>query len=87
MGSANHDDVEFGEPDRFDVEREEVRRHLSFGFGRHYCVGAGLARLQLRIVLDELTTTMPSLRLVPDAERRHLANISFCGPRTLWLQS
>ncbi|MGI9595434.1 MAG: cytochrome P450, partial [Acidimicrobiales bacterium] len=86
IGSANRDDTEFADPDRFQVEREEVRRHMGFGFGAHYCVGAGLARLQLKVVLEELISTAPDLELVPGGEQRHIDNVSFCGPRTLWLQ-
>jgi len=84
-GSANRDDRQFPDADRFNVEREGVRRHLGLGFGEHFCVGAGLARLQLKIVLEEITAMMPDLQLVPDAEQRYINNTSFCGPRSLWL--
>lgn len=85
-GSANRDADEFADPDKFIVGRPEARRHLGLGFGAHFCVGAGLARLQLKIVLEEITARMPGLQLVPDAETRHINNFSFCGPRSLWLQ-
>ncbi len=84
-GSANRDADQFPDPDRFDVDREGLRKHLGLGFGAHFCVGAGLARLQLKIVLEELTALMPNLQLVPDAEQRYIDNVSFCGPRSLWL--
>ncbi len=87
FGSANRDDRQFPDPDRFDVERPDVRRHLGLGFGEHFCVGAGLARLQLKIVLEELTTALPNLDIVPGSPVRTIDNASFCGPRSLWLEA
>ena len=52
-GSANRDERHFPDPDRFDVRRP-IDRHLSFGHGLHFCLGAALARLEARVVLDEL---------------------------------
>ena len=63
LGSANHDEKVFPEPDRIDLERENASRHLSFGLGIHFCLGAPLARLEGRVVLEELTGACPSLRL------------------------
>ena len=58
MGSANRDERKFDDPDRFDVTRE-VRGHLSFGFGLHFCLGAALARLEGRIALEEVLKRFP----------------------------
>lgn len=85
-GGANRDVAEFEDPDHFTIGRDNARRHLGFGFGEHFCVGAGLARLQLRVVLQELTAAMPDLALVDGAERRFINNAFFCAPRTLWLE-
>lgn len=52
--SANRDEAVFSHPDRFDVHRPNARRHLSFGFGIHRCVGARLAELQLYILYEEM---------------------------------
>ena len=51
MGSANRDPSAFDSPDTFDIERENARTHLSFGFGIHYCLGNLLAKLQGRVAL------------------------------------
>lgn len=57
-GSAGRDERQYPDADRFDVERK-FDRHMSFGYGVHFCLGANLARLEGRIVLDETLTHMP----------------------------
>jgi cytochrome P450 len=52
-GSANRDDRQFPDGDRFDIHRE-IGHHVSFGYGLHFCLGAALARLEGRIALDEV---------------------------------
>jgi cytochrome P450 len=58
FGAANRDEREFVDPDRLDVERG-VDRHLAFGYGAHYCIGAALARLMGRVVFEEVTMRLP----------------------------
>jgi cytochrome P450 len=53
LGSANHDERVFAEPERFDIGRGE-NRHLAFGFGTHYCLGANLARLEAQVAVGAL---------------------------------
>jgi cytochrome P450 len=60
--SANHDPAVFAEPDTFDITRS-ANGHLSFGHGAHYCIGAGLARLELQAVFSALPRRFPTLRL------------------------
>jgi cytochrome P450 len=58
-GSAGRDDRQYPDPERFDVERE-VGRHVSFGYGTHFCLGAALARLEGRVALEEVLARFPS---------------------------
>ena len=60
--SANRDERAFAEPFRFDVARDP-NPHLGFGFGPHYCLGANLARLEIRVMLEELLPRVASLEL------------------------
>ncbi|MEQ3549759.1 cytochrome P450 [Pseudonocardia nematodicida] len=67
-GSANRDPEVFDSPDEFRVDRPNVQKHLAFGAGVHRCVGAPLARLEMRVVLEEVLRRMPAARLTdPDA--------------------
>jgi cytochrome P450 family 144 len=54
FGSANRDPTQFDHPDDVDLNRGSPRRHLAFGHGIHYCVGAALARIEARAVLTTL---------------------------------
>ena len=60
--------------------------HLSFGFGPHYCLGAPLARLEARVVLEELTSALPSLRLTPDQVFAFSPIIGFRGPAAVHVE-
>ena len=67
--SGNRDDAAITEPDRFIVDRERPRQHLSFGFGIHRCVGNRLAELQLKILWEELIARFPVIEVVGEPTR------------------
>ena len=67
--SANRDERVFTDPERFDVSRPH-NLHVAFGFGTHFCLGASLARLEIRVMFEELLRRIPDLRLAPGAKPR-----------------
>lgn len=82
LGSANRDESRFANPDAFDLDRRD-ERHLSFGFGRHFCLGSHLARLEARTALGALLDRLPRLRIDPDAPPPAITGLAFRSPRTL----
>jgi cytochrome P450 family 142 subfamily A polypeptide 1 len=66
-GAANSDEREFTEPRRFDVSRQH-NHHVAFGLGTHFCLGANLARLELRVLFTELLRRLPGMRLAAGFE-------------------
>jgi cytochrome P450 len=59
VGSANHDERVFPDPDRFDARRDRTSAHIAFGYGVHTCIGNVLARLEARVVFEELFKRIP----------------------------
>ena len=82
LGAGNRDPAQFEHPDVVDLDRANARNHLSFGFGAHYCLGAPLARLELGVFLELLTSRLPALELVP-MEYAYSPNTSHRGPTAL----
>ena len=76
--SANRDAAVFADPFRFDIGRTP-NDHLAFGFGAHFCLGASLARLELRVFFEEALRRMPELVLLSDAPPRIRASNFICG--------
>jgi cytochrome P450 PksS len=69
LASANRDERQFADPDTLDITREP-NKHLTFGLGLHFCLGAPLARLEAQIAITTLLRRLPDLRLTaPDAPR------------------
>jgi len=78
LGSANRDERVFSRPTEFDIHRskEELAQILSFGTGRHFCLGANLARLEARVVLAELVRRVASVEVHAErAVRVHSVNV------------
>jgi len=88
LGAANRDPSQFSDPDTFDITRGErdqaADRHLSFGFGIHYCLGAPLARLEGEIALRSFTQRFPNARLL-DERPQYRAQITLRGLERLRL--
>ena len=86
FAAANRQPDVFPEPDVFDIHRPNAARHISFGKGIHYCLGANLAKLEAQIVVAALAARIPSLRLVEEQELTYFPNITFRGPDALLVE-
>ena len=72
--SANRDEHQFPDPDRFDIHRRGS--HLSFGQGLHFCLGSALARLEARVAFEEVLKRWPDWEVdYANAERAHTASV------------
>jgi cytochrome P450 family 142 subfamily A polypeptide 1 len=80
--SANRDAEVFEDPDHLDVTRSP-NPHLAFGFGPHFCLGASLARVELRVMFDEVLRRLPDLRLAEGAELPYRASNFITGPEAM----
>jgi cytochrome P450 len=69
LGGANHDPAAFAEPERFDVTRSNAKEHIAFSAGRHYCLGAALARTEGEIALRRFFERYPQARITGGARR------------------
>ena len=82
FASANRDAGYFADPNHFDIRRSDAGRHVAFGHGNHFCLGAGLARLEGRIAIELLASQLPTLCLDPDPIS-YRPNAAFRGPVSL----
>jgi cytochrome P450 len=82
IGAANHDENQFANAETFDIGRSP-NRHLGFGQGIHYCLGAPLARLEARIAFEEMARRFASISRVDDAELQRLPSLIVFGIKQL----
>jgi cytochrome P450 family 142 subfamily A polypeptide 1 len=80
-GSANRDPAHFADPERYDVTRTP-NNHIAFGFGTHFCLGAALARMEIRLFFTELVRRVRSMRLVPGTVPVEMPNAFVYGLRS-----
>ena len=83
--SANRDPAHFVDPEDFDVTRSP-NHHLAFGFGTHFCLGAALARLEIRVFFEEFVSRVADLRLVPGTTPVEMPNSFVYGLREAHLE-
>ncbi len=76
--SANRDEEVFADAERFDITRTP-NEHIAFGYGEHFCLGAHLARLELRVMVEELLRRLPDIELAGPVQRLH--SIQLFGPK------
>jgi cytochrome P450 len=86
LAAGNRDAELFAAAERFDIDRVNAKEHVSFGSGPHFCLGAPLARLELKVILEKLTRRIPSLRLVPSQPLKAIETIQFRGPTSLLVE-
>lgn len=82
IGSANRDERQFQRPEQFDLDRTP-NRHLAFGHGIHFCLGAPLARLEARIALQGILDRLPGLTLTPGARLERMDSTIVYGVKEL----
>jgi len=86
LASGNRDETVFPDGERLDIDRDNARDHLSFGHGPHFCLGAPLARLEMRIILEELTRRLPHLRLADGDAPDLFRTFTFRGLKRLTVE-
>ena len=86
LASGNRDETVFPDGGTMDIDRENARDHLTFGHGAHFCLGAPLARLEMKIMLEELVRRLPDMRLADDGPPDVFRTFSFRGLKHLTVE-
>jgi cytochrome P450 family 142 subfamily A polypeptide 1 len=81
--AANRDPNVFDDPYKFDIQRNFKRPAVSFGYGKHFCIGASLARLEIRIFLEEVLKRLPDMNMHPEKEPVQSPSCFIRGLKTL----
>jgi cytochrome P450 len=82
LGSANHDESRWTDPERFDIFRPP-QQNLAFAFGAHLCLGMHLARMETTVLLNAVLDRLPGLRLDPDADPPAITGMTFRAPAAI----
>jgi cytochrome P450 len=82
LGSANHDDARWDEPERFDIFREQ-QPHIAFATGPHMCLGMHLARMETTVVVNAVLDRLADVRIDPDAAAPFITGQTFRAPSAL----
>ncbi|MCI2810985.1 cytochrome P450 [Eoetvoesiella caeni] len=80
------DDAKFENPEVFDITRSNAKEHLSFGHGRHMCLGNPLARLEVHIGMEEILRRIPGIRIVKDQELTYLPTLTVTALESLMVE-
>jgi cytochrome P450 len=86
LSAGQRDEAMFPEPETFDPERRNAKRHFAFGYASHFCLGAPLARVQMRIVLEELARRLPHMRLVDGQRIEYTPTANSHTPKALLVE-
>jgi len=82
IAAANRDPRHFRDPDRFDIHRRE-QGHITFGWGRHLCLGQHVARMEMSVALNRFMDRLPSLRFDGEAPTSRQRGFLFRSPGSL----
>ncbi|SKB79755.1 cytochrome P450 [Sphingopyxis flava] len=83
LASAGRDEATFENGETFDIRRKNARSHVAFGNGLHFCMGAPIARMQMRMMVEELTAAFPNMQLIEDDPVEIVGVLTFRGPTRL----
>ncbi len=85
-GSGNRDESVFSDPETFDIERANVKNHVAFGNGHHFCMGAPLGRMEAQIAFERIFERMTNLRFAEGNDFRNQDAVIFRGPDKLYIE-